>query len=49
MRARDLHRQGQDIVIGYVEAHGRTETESLRDGLSEIPLKQISYQGHSPG
>ncbi len=47
MRARDLHQQGQDIVIGYVEAHGRTETESLRDGLSEIPLKQISYQGHS--
>jgi two-component system sensor histidine kinase KdpD len=47
MRARDLHQQGQDIVIGYVEAHGRTETESLRDGLSEIQLKQISYQGHS--
>jgi two-component system sensor histidine kinase KdpD len=33
-----------DIVIGYIETHGRAETVQLLDGLEIIPRKQISYK-----
>src|SRR5437660_10462129 len=36
---------GQDVVIGYVETHGRKETEALVEGLSVIPRLQIDYRG----
>lgn len=37
--------EGKDIVIGYIETHGRTETESLVKGIESIPRKKISYMG----
>lgn len=43
----ELRRQGVDIVLGLVEAHGRFETEALVDGLEQIPLKSIEYRGTS--
>ncbi len=46
VRARDLLQQHQDIVIGYIETHGRPETELLLDQLPMIPRKRIEYQGH---
>ena len=46
VRAHDLALQGNNIVIGYVETHGRAETENLVAGLSIIPRKIIEYQGH---
>ncbi len=46
VRARDLFQQGQNIVIAYIETHGRIETESLIEGLPCIPRKKIEYQGH---
>lgn len=41
-RAKDA---GRDIVIGYVEPHGRVETESLLEGLESLALKQYEYRG----
>ncbi|OTG94665.1 sensor histidine kinase [Acinetobacter sp. ANC 3832] len=46
VRARDLFQQGQNIIIAYIETHGRIETESLIEGLPCIPRKKIEYQGH---
>lgn len=40
----ELLNNGTNIVIGYVEKHGREETEQLIDGLPIIPLKQIEYR-----
>jgi two-component system sensor histidine kinase KdpD len=37
-------RDGIDVRIGYIETHGRTETEALVEGLEIIPRKQIEYQ-----
>lgn len=36
---------GREVVIGYVETHGRKETEALAHGLPLIPRKQIEYRG----
>ncbi|RZG81056.1 sensor histidine kinase KdpD [Acinetobacter sp. WCHAc060033] len=47
VRAHELALQGSNIVIGYVETHGRIETENLIAGLTVIPRKVIEYQGHS--
>ncbi len=40
-----LKRQGADIVIGFVEPHGRAETEALIGDLEQVPLKRIDYRG----
>ena len=37
--------EGIDVVVGYVETHGRKETESLLQGLEIIPRKPIEYRG----
>lgn len=44
-RARELHRQGIDVVIGIIETHGRSETQAMLEGLSQLPRKQVAYQG----
>lgn len=46
VRAHELALQGNNIVIGYVETHGRAETENLVSGLALIPRKIIEYQWH---
>ena len=35
--AQRLKQQGVDVVVGYVELHGRQETERLLDGLEQLP------------
>ncbi|GLH79822.1 two-component sensor histidine kinase [Bradyrhizobium sp. SSBR45G] len=35
---------GIDVVIGFVETHGRAETEALVRGLEVIPRKRIAYK-----
>jgi two-component system, OmpR family, sensor histidine kinase KdpD len=35
---------GVDVVVGFVETHGRAETEALVRGLEVIPRKRISYK-----
>ncbi|EYC52466.1 histidine kinase [Hylemonella gracilis str. Niagara R] len=44
-RARELRKQGVDVVVGFVETHGRAETAALLDGLEVIPRKRVDYQG----
>ena len=33
-----------DIVIGYVEPHGRIETERLMEGLEQVPTLAVQYR-----
>ncbi len=35
-----MSREGVDIVIGYIETHGRIETEELLKGLEALPGKK---------
>jgi two-component system sensor histidine kinase KdpD len=37
--------EGVDIVVGYVETHGRIETEKLQADLEVIPRKKLEYRG----
>jgi two-component system sensor histidine kinase KdpD len=37
--------RGADVVVAYVETHGRPQTAALLDGLEVIPRRQISYRG----
>src|SRR5262249_15486959 len=43
--ARVLEADGADVVIGYVETHGRAETEALLEGLEILPPRVLSYRG----
>jgi two-component system sensor histidine kinase KdpD len=43
--ANDLRRRGVDIVVGFVEAHGRAETEAQVADLEVIPRRKIEYRG----
>ncbi|WP_323592265.1 DUF4118 domain-containing protein [Aliarcobacter butzleri] len=45
LKGRQLQENGIDVVVGYLEAHGRMETESLAEGLEVIPSKKIRYGG----
>lgn len=45
--AHDRLREGVDIVIGWVETHGRQETEKLAEGLARIPAKMVEYRDKS--
>jgi two-component system sensor histidine kinase KdpD len=42
--ARQRKSQGVDVVVGYVETHGRVETEALVSGLEIIPRRQVEYR-----
>src|ERR1700724_883705 len=46
LAARARRRDGIDVVVGVVEAHGRRETEALIDGLEVIPRREVDYKGH---
>jgi len=41
--ARLRKRDGRDVVVGYVESHGRSETDALLEGLEIIPRREITY------
>jgi two-component system sensor histidine kinase KdpD len=36
---------GRDVVIGYLEPHGRAETEAQAEGLERLPRRQVTYRG----
>lgn len=36
---------GRDLVIGYVESHGRKETDILMEGVPAIPRRSVEYRG----
>jgi two-component system, OmpR family, sensor histidine kinase KdpD len=37
--------RGTDVVVGFVECHGRKLTEDMIDGLEVVPRKQVDYRG----
>lgn len=43
--AHELRRLGIDARIGYIETHGRQETERLTEGLPTIPRREVFYKG----
>lgn len=45
VEARGLAGRGTDVVIGFVEPHGRPETIALVAGLEAVPRRKIEYRG----
>jgi two-component system sensor histidine kinase KdpD len=43
--ALELRNKGTDVVLGFIETHGRAETERKIGELEIIPRKKISYRG----
>ncbi|MBP6825702.1 MAG: universal stress protein [Saprospiraceae bacterium] len=43
--AHALLRNGIDVKVGYVETHGRKETDALIAGLPIVPRRKIFYKG----
>lgn len=43
--ARHAKESGREVVVGYVEPHGRRETEALLEGLEALPTRPIEYRG----
>ena len=38
-------KRGEDLVVGFVETHGREGTAEMAEGLPIVPRKQIEYRG----
>jgi two-component system, OmpR family, sensor histidine kinase KdpD len=36
---------GRDVVIGFLESHGRKETEAQAEGLEVVPRRRVTYRG----
>jgi two-component system sensor histidine kinase KdpD len=43
--AREQRAQGVDVVVGWVETHGRVETEALLGDLEILPRRPVEYRG----
>ncbi|WP_257459404.1 sensor protein KdpD [Archangium lipolyticum] len=39
-----LRKRGVDVVLGFVETHGRSETAALVEGLEVVPRKVFTYR-----
>ncbi len=46
--AHELRRQGVDVVIGFIEPHGRADTKVLIGDLEQVPLRELEYRGVTP-
>lgn len=43
--AHALQKRGTDVVIGFIETHGRAETAALIDGLEVVGRRHVEYRG----
>jgi len=43
--AREQKADGVDVLVGYVETHGRAETDALLQGLEILPARMVDYRG----
>ncbi|MGN0178888.1 MAG: ATP-binding protein [Monoglobaceae bacterium] len=43
--ARILNHRGVDVVVGYIEPHGRRQTEALISDLEQLPPKKYMHEG----
>lgn len=39
------HDRGTDVVVGFVEDHGRPRTKAMIEGLEVIPRRVVTYRG----
>lgn len=45
LAAQEAAHEGQNVLVGIVESHGRAETQALLEGLEILPRSQIHYKG----
>lgn len=45
LEGHDLVREGQDVVIGWLEPHGRAETIAMAEGLEVVPPRTVVHRG----
>ena len=45
--AHDLHQHGVNVLIGYIETHGRAGTVAELRDVPLLPRKHVFYKGHS--
>ena len=45
--AHDLHQHGVNVLLGYVETHGRAGTVAELRDVPELPRKHVFYKGRS--
>jgi two-component system sensor histidine kinase KdpD len=43
--AHALRARGVDVVLGFVETHGRAETQALIGDLEIVPRREVAYRG----
>src|SRR5438874_6587137 len=43
--AHDLDKRGVDVVVGFIETHGRADTAALISGLEVVPRRTIQHRG----
>ena len=43
--ARALGTRGVDVVVGFVETHGRVDTAALVEGVEVVPRRKVEYRG----
>ena len=43
--AQAKHAQGLDVLIGWVDTHGRADTEAMLAGLASMPRKALTHRG----
>src|SRR5256885_3142666 len=43
--AHELRKRGVEVVVGFVETHGRSETEAQIRDLEVVPRKFVEYRG----
>src|SRR5664279_4681532 len=39
------HDRGTDVVIGFLQTHGRARTAAMAVGLEPVPRRMITYRG----
>jgi two-component system sensor histidine kinase KdpD len=45
--AQARRRRGERVLVGWLETHGRAETEALARGLDHVPPRVVEYRGLS--
>jgi two-component system sensor histidine kinase KdpD len=43
--AHELRARGVDVVLGFIEPHGRAETAALIEGLETVARRNVEYRG----
>jgi two-component system sensor histidine kinase KdpD len=43
--AQALRKRGVDVILAFIEPHGRAETAALVEGLEVMPRRRIEYRG----